>query len=646
MIRKIALILLLFGASLASAADLYVNPATGLNTNPGTLAEPKKSLANGASNALATAATGDTIWLMAGTYDAATQYSGNPWYINFATSDMVVTVRPYGGASIVLQTNDGSYCVRMNGTDPNSSIEFRDITFAPTTTPPVIKYGNAVTGTVKMVNCTITAGSGNIINAGTETIPTKRIILENCTASSSHATPFYLADADLLSIDGGTYTIGGAAGPSFQYLVYVRNTVVKNATFNAVMGEFFNPTGLDKFDVIHFSGNTINVEPTGPQMSGFTLPTTIDYGSITIENNIITKTGVEGYRPIRFGAYSSWSSYKCKGVRIIGNTINLQEDDNSTAITLGPNADNAVVIGNTCLGGACGIASQGRGNLIMGNKVHSHDPFILFGLSDSIVANNTLVADGETNSRAMVLGRQAWFGGSLSEGNTSTTFANTTVTFGGTPDLSIPLAALAAGWDVIAYTCDGYVGDAPAAGSVVRWGTVPSGGINDATDVVTVDDWKLFGGSAAPANPANGTRAWLVTFPRRNTVINNIFDSTAATYVVTFDYVPFNPEHLYDYNLYAGGTDFFSNLGEQHSADVGNLSLTFASYKEKWAVMQSGFTENDANSFNLDPLLASPSTGNFTVSVVSPAIGNASDGGTIGAWQPPVGRRQGIIHVR
>lgn len=92
-------------------------------------------------------------------------------------------------------------------------------------------------------------------------------------------------------------------------------------------------------------------------------------------------------------------------------------------------------------------------------------------------------------------------------------------------------------------------------------------------------------------------------------------------------------------NIYYTDNANFGRLGATTYATITTYSAAFATYSA-W-----GSAEASIGTLS-DPLLLSPQAGNFRLSVVSPAIGAATDGGTLGAWQPSYWRRPDRIRVR
>jgi hypothetical protein len=352
---------------------------------------------------------------------------------------------------------------------------------------------------------------------------------------------------------------------------------------------------------------------------GFSLPD-IPVGHIEIENNTWNVLANYEYRPVCFGQLNAgaWFTNALPDVKVNGNWVNFHASDvSSYAFQFGINASGECR-NNTSINGYCACFLNGSGISAYGNKGYCKNALIAFGLRDSTVQHNTFVGVGATDSRSAVFGRWSLFGGALSQGNTSTTFGDTSVAIGGTPDLAAVTAALAAGWTVVAHSY--------SATDVVRWGYIQS--VAGAT--INVDDWYDFAGASA-TNPTNGDRVWCVVWPSGNTVKDNIFDGDAALFGVNFDYVPPTLfDGVFDNNLYRPGDTHLSNLGAENVADAALANLV--ALQAKWT--EWGLPTNDSHSLSGDPLFQSidPANINFLKIVeASPAVSSASDGGNIGS---------------
>jgi hypothetical protein len=637
MLKRIAIILLL-GCSWAIAVpkNIYVDPARADNSGDGlTWAAAKRTLGTGADRAYDAAADGDTIIVKDGTFTRDA-------YLRFDKAlTLTITSETPGGATI--STSDPTRCVKFetNATDNTKVVTFSDINL--TTAAGTGIYMDAThTAQIVLENVSLDSGTGNCLGMTGMAGVAHSFSATGCTFTSSNNTPFAIDAGALLYLDDCTFTIGGAGN---NYIFDLDNAWtridIRGCTFT-VNKSIFWPQGMTSVSTVRFTDNTITTTPDWVSQYAFRLPN-IPVGDVTVQGNTITQTGDIEYRPIWIGDYGDWDANEIRGPIIRNNTISTVKtgSDGTYAMRVGPNVRGAIIEGNTITGGYFGIAAQCRGATITRNKVRCQNPLVMFGLSQAVIDHNTSISVGATDSRALVMGRNAWFGGGLDAGDTNTTFGGIagarTVTLGGAASLVNADAALDAGFPILAYAWTGV-----AELGTVHYGTVTAID-SGAPRSVTLGDWYDYPGRTVSDPPADGTKFWLVTFGRRVEVTNNILDGSAAVDCINFDFNPTSSEFLYDYNLYRAGTSSLSNLGRDESSTI-DLITTLTALRTAWGTYQTIQTDNDANSQVIDPLLLNTST-TFRVSLVSPAIGAASDGMTIGAWQPvPVRRPQRITY--
>jgi hypothetical protein len=629
--RKIALILLL-GCSWALAVpkNIYVNPARDDNTGDGlTWATAKRTLGTGADRAYDAAADGDTIIVKDGafTLDA---------YLRFDKAlTLTITSETPGGATI--STSDGTRCVKFetNATDNTKVVTFSDINL--TTAAGTGIYMDAThTAQIVLEDVNLNSGTGNCLGMTGMTGVAHSFSATGCTFTSSNNTPFAIDGGALLYLDDCTFTCTGTGN---YYMMDLDNAWtridIRGCRFTTPLSVFY-PQGMTSIQSVRFTDNTITTAPGWVSLRGFSLPN-IPTGDVTVSGNTITQTGDTEYRPIWIGDYGDWDANEIRGPIIRDNTISTVKTGSSGtyAVRVGPNVRGAIVEGNTITGGYIGIAAQCRGASITRNKVRCQNPLVMFGLSQAVIDHNTAISIGATDSRALVMGRNAWFGGGLDAGDTNTTFEGIagarTVTLGGAASLVNADAALDAGWPILAYAWTGV-----AELGTVHYGTVTAID-SGAPRLVTLGDWYDYPGRTVSDPPADGTKFWLVTFGRRVQVTNNILDGSQAVDCINFDFNPTTSEFFYDYNLYRAGTASLSNLGRDESSTI-DLITTLTALRTAWGTYQTVHTDNDTHSTVADPLLLNTTT-TFKVSRVSPAIGTASDDTTRGSWQEPTPRR-------
>lgn len=129
-----------------TSSKLYVDPATGLDTNPGTKAEPLKTIAE----ALKDYAAGETIVLDAGTYN---EISGEAWPYTLPAG-VVIQANTSG---VVLASNAGA-----NGFNASADATFKGVTMTG--------FQNAVAasgGTLTLSNTTLDSNFKSLVLSGT-----------------------------------------------------------------------------------------------------------------------------------------------------------------------------------------------------------------------------------------------------------------------------------------------------------------------------------------------------------------------------------------------------------------------------------------------------------------------------------------------
>jgi len=125
-----------------------------------------------------------------------------------------------------------------------------------------------------------------------------------------------------------------------------------------------------------------------------------------------------------------------------------------------------------------------------------------------------------------------------------------------------------------------------------------------------------------------------------NTITDNVFVAAGTTQVTVFDHETggASVRNFFDYNVLETGTSGIWRVGagDAVTTKVGLLAL--------WA-SNSLLNENDIHTLVADPLLVDPAAGDFSIPSNSPAFAAASDGGSIGGWQPDAALRYGATGV-
>lgn len=608
-------VIALLGVGSRAWADKYVDPVNGSDTSDG---DSLQSAYRTVDRAWQMVSDGAQIILAPGMYDASSQ--GADWCLDIDLPKSVVFRPTEPDAEVVFCFACAWRGVYFNVNDPTKTVTFRHIVFRSAACSSVAYWNTnkSVNGTFE--HCTFDdQGSGKVlVRALAETTPTRSMVFSQCTLVSSHIYPIWVVGGARLELNGCDVTSLSTNCESVVYLDGVfTDVLLLGNTFNAP-SPCLRPASIDAADRVLVHGNTINMETVSPavQAIGFAAQ---NLGSLTITGNTINDLGVGNSRSISVGASDTATApsyYMETPCTIRDNVMNLKP--NSAGITIGHNVVGCVCERNQVFGGNFGFYVQGSSGQIRDNVIVSQNPIVLFHGSFNKLHGNTAVAYGTAESRAIVLGRLTWFGGSLSQGYTNTTYDATSVAMGGGPDLSLAQAVFTMGYgQLMAYT--------KTSANLQKYGWITD--LSDDLDKVTVDRWYRAGGIESPQPPTNGTPFWVVSFPSGNVITNNIFDAGRGTSTITFDYNPQCGEDLIDYNCYVCGSNMFSNLARYASGFIFSL----VQMRARWAAWSQLHPDNDSHSIEADPQMLLPMSGDVQLLPTSPCI-DAGDPAYNPAW--------------
>ena len=253
-------------ADAASGVSLYVDPETGADTNPGTMAMPFKTIEHAAS----LAGDGDTIWLLDGTYDETTEpkFLGSDaatcGFYSGITLPQGVTVRAVNAGQAVLSVNaphgfcmTGGALVGLDISHPNPGGRLVEIS-----------EGEVVITGTRFTNAG-TGGGGNeaaIVATGTAQVTVRPGALTNLVGAPAYAYA-RAEDDSRVEIEGGTIAGTSSAGTSGNsVLVALENgeivldgvTIEQSAQPNAITMVGSSKVSLLNGTVLEGSSNALN----------------------------------------------------------------------------------------------------------------------------------------------------------------------------------------------------------------------------------------------------------------------------------------------------------------------------------------------------------------------------------------------------
>lgn len=628
--RKIALILLLAG-SWAGAANFYVDGATGLDSNNGTTeALAKKTISGGLSAVSAAGAGTHTLFVKSG------NYGGASYSLNSFPDATVLTIEGYvntpgdgasadlGDSRPLLASTDAYRCLyRSSGTWAGSSLTLRNLRFAPTalSNQAIIRWGSTTdtgpdaTLTAEFcefrVPATSNVGAISYRTVGSVT-STRAVTFRDCTIiGHAGAGPLIvLREVGAVTLHNVDVSGGTAADGHFVLLTDGTSLDVQDCDVGTIGGAFIHtpvPASVGLTSIIlsrnsgtgtsflhcqsaTAGGNTLVVTDNTWTGNGYGISIGAPYTDAAItgfwRNAIITgnsmvRTGTASGHPLMVGL-------NVLGAEISGNRFQGLSDDDFGAVVKGSGIH---FHHNYCWGRYALYVTSGTYN-----RFHHNSCYGTNGYAFVWAANENPTYHGGTGSNAVTNG-------------------TATVTVTGS-DLS--KVRVGDTLHIVGRT-DGIDGT----------GFFAILAVDDSADTITV--------SPSPGTATGQTWYAYAPLPMDMIVVDNIFDASGGA-----DAAVGAPDGMHnrirmDNNLLVAGRSALASL-RGAKADLAAVRATWGA--APWAD-SSPF--NDDNSIAADPRFVGAATGNLALSRISPAIGAASDGSTIGAWQPvPMRRPQRI----
>lgn len=327
----------LFGPATAFAANYYVSPS-GLDTNPGTLTSPWKTI----SKATKTVVAGDTVNVMAGTYKEGI----SP--INKGSLGKEITYTTYNGAAVVL---NGVGAIDSSGKAAASGI------YANGSDSYLVFRGFEITGFTDGVNLEL--GANHITLDGIKSHDNKsRGIKVKGTGPSTPTTFITITNCE-------TYN-NPSHGIFIDYAVYDTKVIGNKSHHNGVWGVRDSGYGIEISDLT----NTTNNLPK----------------RIQVINNDLYHNATQGVR--------TWNA---QDILIKGNRL---YDNGATGVQLENGSLNIMVENNISYNNArfsqyeTGIWVDDTTNAVVRNNIlYGNERGLAVGISDQVIMRNNLVYD-------------------------------------------------------------------------------------------------------------------------------------------------------------------------------------------------------------------------------------------------------------
>jgi hypothetical protein len=613
-------VFLLFWACCASGVDKYVDPGVADDNGAGTGDNPYKKL----STAITDVGDGDIVYLMAGTYDRSTQ--GDEWYIHIKETAKSYTMRPYEGTDITLITDSNWVCIRINADDSAENkkmVSFENITFSFDECQRFIYYHEDKELNLSFTDCVFdTSKDKPLIASGpVTTIPTREISFTRCTyRNGSNHYPMGFNDFALVYFDDCALINNFSESNCrfFHLEGECTKFVLKNSYIDSRTNGFY-PSYVRKVGRLIIQDNIfVHSQTAGPSSESAIRIPDKDIGIVRVTGNNISYTNHNDglFNGIYIGAVKpGWKDTLNMPV-VANNTItNAQNGYYGTGIFFGLNVRGGSCFDNSIAGFENGIYNTAQYNFIKGNMIKCTNGILLWGGDYNNVWHNSVKSvDGHDDGVSIVFGRIVYFPHDGSHRVSNVQYTDTTAAIDG-----------GSAWD-LRYVTAGTLALAGNTLNPTHWAIVTSTG----DGVVNVDYWRRASRTGAIETPTEGGFC-VVDFSERDTVINNVFDSSEAHYPTTFDFSPRCAQIYMDYNCYQKGALGFSNLGE-------SFQLNLKALQTKWASWSEVYPYNDTHSIEADPQFVDAANGDFRLKPISPCLNAGKptlDGGytTVGAWQ-------------
>jgi parallel beta-helix repeat protein len=554
------------------------------------------------------AANGDSIVVAPGSYAMG---ASTVLELDAGENGKTITVQSSGAGATYTGTGIGIYADTASAADATCVITFSNIHFRTTSASGVVRVKSQPKLT--FVGCTMGGGASvnhsmavyDTASAGTArelTIVGGIIDVGGQVFSGGNMEVLSISGADIHT--GSQSSVGSitAVNASTRIDTFkVENNTITLGTANT--RPMISLANLASSEVIEITGN--NVTPNANASSG----TLISLGSATQVESLLVSSNVVNVPSASTGHIIDLSSVtNCTVARIENNQItNL---GTGAGVYCGGYIVSLYVVGNTITNNHA--TSAGVGINLGTDTTNNPNPF-----GRVFVAGNTVSFTGADNSHGILVGPGCVGADVL---NNTVKNADIGIVVKGDCTTTVKLASRAR---VIGNRVHGPRGIylKGSSGNYLAHNTA-----------------RTIEASTGALELIAETRSTVSYTSTDNEIVNNIWDAGGGAGVSIRDYsaAGTNVRNRYDYNILGAGTEGIFKVDATAYTSKSELVTMWAS-----DVLLSG---NDTHSIVADPKLVSPSTGDFSLKVGSPAInagyprftlpGGTTYGPTIGAWQP------------
>lgn len=567
------------------ATPLYVDPARADDSGDGTApATAKKTIAA----AYTAVDDGGEVLLLAGTYTLDTQ--GATWYLGFnAAKSCTIKPDPATAPAITLIPHPTLASINCSAGNDDDTHRVEGLTIVPDAGTRIWTFGASMHGRLEIVDCVLTCGAkDSSYTAATDDPPTRQLYISGCTITTS--SPYLVnkpGNFALIEIEDSTITSTSASTSSAEGVILpatCQRVLIHGNTFVAGQ-QVFVTYSTTEIETLRISDNTLTWTPNAANMHAiYVREDVVSMGVIEVIGNTINVLGTnapDGVIAIGLDDEISTAAVFTHPL-VIGNTLTNANTGYGTAMLFGAGCQNLSVMYNDCDGFSGTIHMWGVWGARIDSNYFEGGTTIInhIGGGRSHITHNHMIAH---DYEPALPGRTILYNRLIkATSTTSTTFGVTTVedtdgaAWGGNQGLiAAPLLAL-----VNAAT--------PAWWLPLQWGRVVSISSNE----VTVDAWYKMDGTGDVQTPTNGHVCKIIEFPTECVITDNLMNGRDASFVTTFDFIPIDPRHYSDRNVYSGGTSALTNLA---SHIVGAVN-TLAEFQAAWAAQCPSHADNDANS--------------------------------------------------